>query len=233
MNPASKLQYGNRFGEYVKKIATSGLSLAAVSTDAQVASVRYRRWFHGESDEPEPMVTAAKKFRGITGDMAVAEIMAVTKDNLSILGGDANDLFVSKLPAEHRMRKTIRSSTLPDIPHLGTCKFGEIVTGINKDAIAVTQIFIANFDGDLDTSSGGPSIYKPRSRDFDQMFFGLNLIVDRNGNPLAFNHNAGVNGVAFKTKDITTALYSIASASTGLSTEALKARAVAGRKAVR
>jgi hypothetical protein len=233
MNPASKLQYGDRFGDDVKKIARAALTVASVSSDAQVASARFARWFRGETGEPEPMATSAKKFGRITADMAVAEVIAATKKNLSILGDDASDLFTSRLPTEHQMRKAIRSSVLPNIPHLGTCKFGEIVTDRSRDAFAVTQIFIANFDGDLDTTGGSANLYKPRSRDFDQMFFGLHLIIDRDGNPLSFNHKLGDNGIAFKTKDITTALYNIASASTGLSMEALQARAAAARKATK
>lgn len=232
MNPASKLQYGDRFGDDVRKITRSALSVASASSEAEVASARYARWFGGETGEPEPMATSAKKFRKITADMVTAEVIAVTKGNLSILGDDASDLFTSKLPARHRMRKSIRSSVLPNLPYLGTCKFGEIITGGNKDAFAVTQIFIANFDGDLDTTTRDASLYKPKSRDFDQMFFGLHLILDRNGNPLGFNRKLGDNGVAFKTKDLTTALFNVASASTGLSIEALQDRAAASRKAM-
>jgi len=65
------------------------------------------------------------------------------------------------------------------------------------------------------------------------MFFGLHLILDRDGNLLGFDKRLGDNGVAFKTKDITTALYNIASASTGLSMDALQARAAASRKTVK
>lgn len=230
MDSASKLQYGNRFGDDVKKIA---LSVASASTEAEVASARYARWFRGESSEPEPMATSARKFRQITADMAVAEVIAATKENLTILGDDASDLFTAKLPTGHRMRKAIRSSILPTVPYLGTCKFGEIVTGRSEDHFAVTQMFIANFDGDLNTDAAGANFCKPRSRDFDQMFFGLHLIMDRDGNALGFDKRLGDNGVAFKTKDITTALYNIASASTGLSMDALQARAAAIRKAMK
>ncbi|MFN7102869.1 MAG: DUF6656 family protein [Pseudorhizobium sp.] len=232
MNPVSKLQYGDRFGDDVRKITRAALSVASASSEAEVASARYERWFRGEAGEPEPMATSAKKFRRITADMAIAEVIAATKDNLSILGDDASDLFTSKLPVRHRMRKSIRSSILPNLPYLGTCKFGEIVTGSSPDAFAVTQIFIANFDGDLNTTTKDANLYKPKSRDFDQMFFGLHLILDRNGNPLGFNRKLGDNGVAFKTKDITTALFNVASASTGLSIEALQDRAAASRKAM-
>jgi hypothetical protein len=92
MNSASKPQYGSRFGDDVKKIA---LTVASASTEAQVASACYTRWFRGETGEPEPIATSAKKLCQITADMAVAEVIAATKENLSILGDDASDLFAS------------------------------------------------------------------------------------------------------------------------------------------
>ncbi|NKK98186.1 hypothetical protein GFM02_07870 [Rhizobium leguminosarum bv. viciae] len=131
------------------------------------------------------------------------------------------------------MRKAIRSSILPNAPHLGACKFGEIVTGRSQDAFAVTQLFIANFDGDIDTTAGGANLYKPRSQDFDQMFFGLHLILGRDGNLLGFNQKLGNKGVSFKTKDITTALYNVASVSTGLSMEVLQALSAVNRTVAR
>ncbi len=52
------------------------------------------------------------------------------------------------------MRRTVRPSLLHGIPYLGTCKFSEVVTERGQDKYAVTQMFIANFDGDLDTADG-------------------------------------------------------------------------------
>jgi hypothetical protein len=230
MNAISKLQYGNRFGEDVAKIAQTSLSVAASSSDAQVAQTKYSKWFNGDDVKPEPMATSSRKFRKITPEMAVAEVAAATKENLSILGDDAHDLFASKLPAGHKMRRAIRSSILPSIPYLGTCKFGEIVTDRGQDKYGVTQIFIANFEGSLDTADGA-NFCTPSSREFGQMFYGVHLIVDRFGNPLGFNRSRGNNGIAFQTKDISSALYSIASASTGLSMEELQARAAPARRA--
>ncbi|KQV70156.1 DUF6656 family protein [Rhizobium sp. Root1220] len=230
MNAVSKLQYGSRFGEEVKKIARSSLSVVSTSSDVELASTKYSRWFSAEDGTPEPMATSSRKFKTITANMALAEVAAATRENLSILGEDANDLFRSRLPSGHRMRRTVRSSLLPGIPHLGTCKFGEVVTDRGQDGYAVTQMFIANFDGDLDTSDGA-GFYKPISRDFGQMFYGVHIIVDRFGNPLGFDRGRGENGIAFKTRDVTKALYSIASASTGLSIEALVGRAATARKA--
>ncbi|MFA1672951.1 DUF6656 family protein [Rhizobium mongolense] len=232
MNAISKLQYGNRFGDDVTKIARMSLSVAASSSDAEIAQAKYSNWFHGEDSKSEPMATSSRKFRRITAEMAVAEVAAATKENLSILGDDASDLFTSKLPVGHKMRKAIRSSILQGIPYLGTCKFGEIITDRGQDKYGVTQIFIANFDGNLDTTEGA-NFYNPSSREFDQMFYGVHIIVDRFGNTLGFNRNRGNNGIAFKTKDITKALYSIASVSTGLSVEALQERALSPKQAVR
>lgn len=68
------------------------------------------------------------------------------------------------------------------------------------------------------------------------LFAGLPSIPARrlqHGNALGLDKRLGDNGVAFKTKDITTALYNVASASTGLSIEALKARAAAIEKAMK
>jgi hypothetical protein len=222
----SKLQYGERFGDEVTKMARASLSVVTNTSDAQVATAKYSRWFYGDGETPEPMATSSRKFTKITADMAVAEVAAATKGNLSILGDDASDLFTSKLPAGHKMRKTVRASLLPGIPYLGTCKFGEVVTERGQDRFAVTQMFIANFEGDLDTSEGA-NFYRPANRDFGQMFYGVHILVDRFGNPLGFNRERGENGIAFKTKDVTKALYSIASASTGLSIEALQSRASA------
>jgi len=230
MTAVSKLQYGDRFGEEVIKIARGSLSFVSSSSEAEVASAKYSRWFNGEDATPEPMATSSRKFRKITANMAVSEVAAATKENLSILGDDASDLFRSKLPAGHKMRRTVRPSLLHGIPYLGTCKFGEVVTERGQDKYAVTQMFIANFDGDLDTADGA-NFYKPASRDFGQMFYGVHILVDRFGNPLGFDRDRGENGIAFKTKDVTKALYSIASASTGLSIEALQKRAAAKKTA--
>lgn len=74
MNAISKLQYGNRFGEDVAKIAQTSLSVAASSSDAQVAQTKYSKWFNGDDVKPEPMATSSRKFRKTTPEMAVADL---------------------------------------------------------------------------------------------------------------------------------------------------------------
>lgn len=229
MNVANKLQYGDRFGDQVIKLANSKLSVATSSSDAEVATARYSKWFHDNDGQTEPMATSSRKFRKITPYMAAAEVAAATLENLTILGNDAGDIFTPRLPVEHKMRKAIRSSIMPGVPYPGTCKFGEIVTDRGHDKYGVAQIFIANFDGDLDTRCAN-SYLKPKGRDFDQMIYGVHLIVDRFGKPLGINRSRGSEGVAFKTKDLTEALYQIASVSSGLSKGELHQRLGAVRK---
>jgi hypothetical protein len=171
------------------------------------------------------MATSRKKFRKIDASMAAAEIAAITKDNMTILGEDAFELFMPKLPDAHRLRKAVRAAVLPSVPYLGMAKFGEIVCGRTEDHVAVTQIFITNFDGELNTRNA--NFCTPINRQFDQMIFGVHFLLDRNGNRIGFDYRRGENGVAFKARDMNEALYGIASASTGLSIEQLEARVVA------
>lgn len=228
-NAAEKLQYGNRFGNDIVKLANASLSLASSASEAEIASAKYARWFSGDDVQPEPLATSKGKFRKILPTMDVLEVASATKENLSIMGDDAHDLFAGRLPANNKMRRAIRSTVLPNIPYLGSCKFGEVVIGQTAESYSVLQMFIANFDGEFDTAAGA-TFYKPYSRDFDQMFFGVHLIVDRNGNALGFDRLRGVDGIAFKTKDLNKALYNVAAAATGLSMEQLKARALAAAK---
>ncbi len=226
---ADKLSYGNRFGDDIVKLANASLSLASSASEAQIAAAKYARWFSDGSVQPEPLETSKARFRKILPTMDAIEIATATRDNLSILGDDAHSLFSGRLPANNRMRRANRTSVLPTIPYLGSCKFGEVVVGQTAASYSVLQLFIANFDGEFDTSAGA-SFYKPSSRDFDQMFFGVHVVVDRDGNPLGFDRKRGVDGIAFKTKDLNKALYNVAAAATGLSMEQLKVRAEAARK---
>lgn len=220
--------YGSRFGGAVAEVARSSQNQIG-KADAQGGAARYSRWFFSE-DGPEPLATASKNFKEIAPRMAAAEVAAATKDNMAILGNEACDLFMSRLPKDHKMRKAIRSSVLAQTPYLGSCKFGEVLAARNADTYSVMQIFIANFEGELNTTAGATFVV-PTRLDYDQMFYGVHVIVDKIGNPIDFDRARGRNGIAFKTKDLTTALYSIASASTGLSLEALRARASAKQRA--
>ncbi|MBB6179650.1 DUF6656 family protein [Pseudorhizobium flavum] len=224
ISTASKLTYADRFGDDISKtVRQHALSLASSRTDQANVSARYTRWFHGE-DQPEPISTSKRKFRSISAGMAAKQIAEITRGNLAILGNDAHSLFSSRLPANHKMTKSVRSSVLPSAPHLGACRFGQVTVDEQSTHRTMLQFYIANFDAALDTSNF-EGFYKPNNRNFDQIFFGIHLMVDRNGNAIGFDHSRGEQAVAFRTKDLTTALYNIASSSTGLTVAALRARA--------
>jgi hypothetical protein len=229
MSAATKLEYGSRFGTSVARVAKASTLAQINSAHDAAAPPRYTRWFHGEDGTREPMATSAKKFRKVDPSMAAAEVAAITKENMAILGGDACELFVSRLPREHRLRKAIRSAVLPSAPYLGLCKFGEVLSERVGDNFHITQIFITNFDGNVGTDDNA-SLCVPISNKFDQMLFGVHVIVDRLGNRIGFDRSRGNDGLAFKTKNIGQALYHIASESTGLSLEDLQVRAAAAAR---
>lgn len=230
MSAATKLEYGSRFGSSVVKVAKASLLAHADPGHSANGAPRYSRWFHGEDGNREPMATSMKKFRQIDPSMAAAEVASITKENMAILGADACDLFVSRLPREHRMRKAIRSAVLPTAPYFGLCKFGEVVVERAADKFHITQIFITNFDGEVETSDNA-NFCTPVNNKFDQMLFGVHVIVDRLGNRIGFDRERGEDGLAFKTKNIGQALFHIASESTGIPLEVLQTRAAAAKKA--
>lgn len=131
--------------------------------------------------------------------------------------------FTARLPVDSKMRKAIRASVVEAMPYFGSCKFGEIILDHDAISYAVLQVFIANYDAMLDTREVG-AFYRPKGQDFDQLFFGVNVRVDRNGNPLGFDRDRGADGIAFKTKNPNTALRNIATLASGFSPDQLDAR---------
>lgn len=194
-------------------------SLAIVQSKRQQKQnpTRYGEWFYGEK-------IAVRKLRSITNEMSDADVAAATKENLALIGEETSRRILARLPPGHTLYKAVRTATLKAAPHLGACKFGEIITDYDRDKYDLLQVFLANFSGLLDTSSKA-NFLTPVSKNYDQMFFGLHVQVDRSGNPLGFNHALGTNGIAFQTKNLVNAFYHVAVASTGLSLEELKARA--------
>jgi len=223
------LQYQERFGGDMAKLATQHSTVAAA--EESPSSVKYRRWFDGEDYHGEPIATSKRSFRPILPTMAHGAIMEATQHNMGLLGGDTHALIASKMPANSKMRKAIKATVLQSIPYFGACKFGEILTAQEDGVSSVLQLFIANFDTDLDTTTPG-GFYRPKSRHFDQTFFGVSVLVDSHGKPLGFDTERGDKGIAFKTRNLTQACYAVAQASTGFSMEQLQEMArLASKKA--
>ncbi|MCX8999577.1 hypothetical protein NOF55_20945 [Rhizobiaceae bacterium BDR2-2] len=188
---------------------------------ATPAPSRYGHWFYGEK-------VAIRKLRQITDDMTAGEVADATRENLALIGEETCKRITAKLPSGHTLHKAVRAATLLSAPHLGACKFGEIITDYEHDRYDLVQVFLANFSGQLDTSDT-THFLKPLSRSYDQMFFGLHVQVDRAGNPLGFNRNLGVNGIAFQTRDLVKAFFHVAATSTGTPEDTLRARATPPR----
>lgn len=184
------------------------------------APSRYGEWFYGEK-------VASRRLKPITNDMSAEDVATATRANLALIGEETRKRIVARLPAGHALHKAIRAAALRSAPHLGTCKFGEIVTDYDRDKYQLMQVFLANFAGHLDTSAPARFLV-PLSKNYDQMFFGLHVEVDRAGNPLGFNRGLGIEGVAFQTRNLLKAFLHIASASTGVAIEEWEARARAG-----
>lgn len=176
---------------------------------------RYGEWFYGEKS------AARKKLKPITNEMNDEEVAAATKENLALIGTETAQRIIAKLPKGHNLYQAVRTSTLKAAPHLGACKFGEIITDYDHEKYDLMQVFLANFSGHLDTSKTARFL-TPMNRNYDQMFFGLHVQVDRAGNPLGFNQSLGSNGIAFQTKNLLSAFYHVAVASTGLPSELVK-----------
>lgn len=185
------------------------------------APSRYGHWFYGEK-------VAIRKLRPITNEMTAAEVAAATRENLALIGEETRKRIVAKLPAGHNLYRAVRAATLRGAPHLGTCKFGEIITDYDHEKYELMQVFLSNFAGLIDASDTARFL-TPMSRRYDQMFFGLHVQVDRAGNPIGFNRRLGSDGVAFQTRDLIKAFFHIASASTGIPPERLRARALPPR----
>lgn len=210
----TNLQYANRFGPGVVSLARKSMNAARPRDNGLAA--RYTQWFHDEALVGQPQITAP-----VMSGQPLVQIAEATKENLLLLGEDTHSFIVERLPKGHRLRKAVRANIMAPAPHLGACKFGEIVEGWSGEYCSVIQVHVANFHGALDTAPDA-EFFRFASLDFDQMYYGVHMLVDRSGNCVDYDRTRGREGIAFKTRDVALALTSIASASTGLSLAALR-----------
>ncbi|MES5100599.1 hypothetical protein ABUK73_20415 [Agrobacterium sp. BA1120] len=217
MSTVSNLDYNARFGANVSNIAAQARVNAAAARDVPVGATKYSSWFFGEENQSGGRVSKPKIRPIDIARMAAEEIAGVTVSNLSILGDENWDLFTTRLPAGHKLKKHIHASLIAKnvAPWLGSCKIGE-VWGERKAGISsVQQFFIGNFNAEINTSGKG-DIYQIKSKDFSQVFFGLHMLIDDNKRFLGFDLSKGDDGICFHTDNAKEAYYGIASAALGL-----------------
>jgi hypothetical protein len=223
MSTAANLDYSKRFGADVTDIALQARLQAASAKETVVGPTKYSRWFFGEENQSGVRIHKPKLRPIDIGRMAAAEIAEITVSNLGILGGENWELFASKLPSNHKMRKHIHAALIAKnvAPWLGSCKIGEVWGERVNGMTSVQQFFIGNFDAEINTSGKG-DIYQIKSRDFSQVFFSMHMLIDDEKRFRGFDRSKGADGVAFQTSNAREAHYGIASAAMGMTIEQLQ-----------
>jgi hypothetical protein len=194
---------------------------------------RLDRWL-GEPGVASQFVTITEEMlRKLTPE----QLFAITQKNLPILGAQARDLFVSKLPEAHKLQVPDRlgGTPLKKAPHLGSCKIGHVVLGRDGDRVHLNEIFMSTFDADIDLTDGSGDYFKLKDKQVSndpRMIYGVHTICrvetvagKSRLTPVTFNTKAGDRGVAFSTSNKVEAFYNIVAASTGRSIDEVKAMA--------
>lgn len=172
------------------------------------------------------------RFVPLTPDMLKTmkpeDILKLTMNNLALMGQSEIDMILKLLPEQHSLRrpKAFRPMPLRKLPYLGACKIGEVIVREHNGKYLVNQIYMANFEADLDTSGQG-DLFLGISKEVSnkpRMYYGLNVVVDRMGQALGFDRTTGDGGVAFQTRDKAEAVWQIAAASTHQTVEQLRAK---------
>ncbi|NTF16981.1 hypothetical protein G6L37_00880 [Agrobacterium rubi] len=217
MSTATNLDYNKRFGANVTDIAAQARINAAAAKDAQIGATKYSKWFFGEENQAGDRISKPKLRPIDIARMAADEIAGITVSNLGILGDENWDLFTTKLPAGHKMKKHIHAALIAKnvAPWLGSCKIGEVWGERTNGMTSVQQFFIGNFNAEINTSGKG-EIYQIKSKEFSQVFFGLHMLIDDNKRFRGFDLSKGDDGLSFQTANAREAYYGIASAALGM-----------------
>lgn len=236
MSTVTTLDYNKRFGAEAQRLAADARrQVADANAGSAAGATKYSKWFFGEENSDGQKIVKPKLRPIDIANMKAAEIATITLSNLGILGDENFDLFTSKLPGNHKMNKHIHASLIAkDVaPWLGQCKIGEVrgerINGLTR----VQQFFLGNFDAEINTSGQG-SLYQVKNRDFNQVFYGLHMLIGDDNKFKGFDRSMGSDGIAFQTGNMNEAFYAIASAAMGKSIQELRemaARAAAMKRA--
>jgi hypothetical protein len=211
-----------------------------MAAPAQQGGTRLDRWLGESGPSTTTLITLTEE---MLRKLSPEQILKITMQNLPIIGAQARDLFVSRLPGDNKLQSpsTMKPLPLRSAPHLGSCKIGHVIVDREGDRVHLNEIFMSTFDADIDltgkTKTG--EVYQLKDAKIShepRMIYGINTIcrVGLIGGrtslvPVGFDLQQGDMGVSFKTNNKLEAFYEIVSASTGRSIEELKA--TAARKA--
>lgn len=183
----------------------------------EVAKVpKHQRWFNGD---PVVELSGSALEREISSRFA-KEITS----RLFNAGGANYDEFASKMRGlRHQMRRSVVARLLPRSITHGTCRFGEVIEGIDADNLVnVVRFFVTNGDVQI-VPFRDEMILKLKDRSKERaMWYGLAQRFDRCGNLIDMRRDRGDNGILFLTDDKREAFFNVAALSTGMSVDAVR-----------
>ncbi|TLX16331.1 hypothetical protein [Rhizobium sp. MHM7A] len=211
-------------------------AMMAAAAQQSGGSSRLDRWLGDSAPSAAKLIMLTEE---MLRKLSPEEILKITAQNLPIIGAQARDMFISKLPEGNKLQspQKLQGTPLRSAPYLGSCKIGHVVLGRDGDRVHLNEIFMSTFDADIDltgkTKTGEIFSLKDRKISHEpRMIYGINTIckVETIGGqsrlaPLGFNLQQGDRGVSFQTNNKVEAFYEIVAASTGRSIEELKAAA--------
>lgn len=183
----------------------------------EVAKVpKHQRWFNGD-----PIVELA----GSALEREISTRFAKEIRSRLFNAGSANyDEFASKMRGlRHQMRRSVAARLLPRSITHGTCRFGEVIEGIDdENLVNVMRFFVTNGDVQI-VPYRDEMILKLKDRSKEKiMWYGLAQRFDRCGNLIDMRRDRGDNGILFLTDDKREAFFNVTALSTGMSVEAVR-----------
>lgn len=185
---------------------------------------KYVEWFEGDRLRRPAPIAAPAVVRHVP---AVVDLkterekqVELTLATMNMVGAKTYDIVAPRLPAASALKKSLLAKVLPDFPRLGVCRVGSVILDqTGRDDFSAAEFYVTNFDAELSTTAH--RFYTPKSDQLGGMFFGIGVIQDGEGNVRSFDRRFGRKGLYFQTKDLTKAIYGIASISTGMTVKQL------------
>jgi hypothetical protein len=184
-----------------------------------ITQPKYVEWFEGQRITA-PAVIRHPEARVVDLKTEREKQVQLTLDTMTIVGEQTYEIVAPHVPNTSTFQKALKAKVLPDFPKLGVCRVGSVVLEKNgRDDYSAAEFYVTNFDADLNTTAR--RFYSPKSSQLGGMFFGIGVMQDGAGRVRDFDRRLGRQGLYFQTKDLTKAIYGIASISTGMTVEQL------------
>lgn len=185
------------------------------STALESVQPKYVDWFDGQRISSPAVIRPREEPKVVDLNEATREL---TRTIMEKAGIQTYSAVSTRMPEGSRLRKAIEAKALDHNPTHGVCRVGRVILGRHYDEFQAAEFYVTNFDAQLSTTTR--AFYTPTDRK-GGMFFGVGVVIDKAGRRKRFDHDRGIDGKYFQTKDLGKAIYAIASISTGMSIEQL------------